>query len=302
VETEILTNRLAENRESGLTQQLQGLTIFRDKGKLKSLLTCSILVHSSSEPTLTLDDFVIGHKISNKSSACPSNNIGMISTLENPQVALQLVFSNEFFECFKPFIEDFHGVKRPMQVVAADLLRFSVETTLRKFFTMVRSVRGSSLPDQLSLKTPKHCLDYFKSLFAKLSVSLSHFPTMQQHEAYFRFRLARRNEMEGPSKTAGKAAKVVTPTVTFQISDKGKSSGAPPSSSKPCAGFLGGLLGAVNKNGRPYRCNYGSGCSFQHVTPVGKTDDQLTAFEDAMSPVARVDLRKAMKGRALKKV
>ena len=164
-----------------------------------------------------MDDFVIGHKNSNKSSACPSNNIGMISTLWNPQVALQVVFSNEFLECFKPFIEDLHGVKRPMQVVAADLLRFSVETTLRKFFRMVRSVRGSSLPDQVSLKTPKLCFDYLKSLFAKLSVSLSHFPTMQQHEAYFRFRLARRNEMEAPSKTADKAPKVVTPTATFRF-------------------------------------------------------------------------------------
>jgi hypothetical protein len=252
-----------------LISRIQGLTIFRDKGKLKSLLTGSVLVDISSEPTLTLDDFVIGHKISNKPSPCPSNNIGMISTLENLQVALQVVFSNEFLECFKLFIEDLHGVKRPLQVVAADLLRFSVETTLRKFFRMVRSVRGSSLPDQLSLKTPKLCVDYLKSLFAKLSVSLSHFPTMQQHEAYFRFRLARRNEMEAPTKSADKEAKVVTPTVTFQLADKG----APPSSTKPCAGFLGGLLGAVNKEGRPYRCNYGSSCSFQHVTPVGRTDE-----------------------------
>ena len=285
-----------------LISRIQGLTIFRDKGKLKSLLTGSVLVDSSSEPTLTLDDFVISHKISNKSSPCPSNNIGMISTLENLQVALQVVFSNEFLECFKLFIEDLHGVKRPLQVVAADLLRFSVETTLRKFFRMVRSVRGSSLPDQLSLKTPKLCVDYLKSLFAKMSVSLSHFPTMQQHEAYFRFRLARRNEMEAPTKPADKAAKVVTPSVTFQLADKGKSLGAPPSSTKPCAGFLGSLLGAVNKEGRPYRCNYGSSCSFQHVTPVGRTDEQLTVFVDAMSPVARADLRKAIKGRGLKKV
>ena len=285
-----------------LISRIQGLSIFRDKSKMKSLLTGSVLVDSSAEPTLTLEDFVIGSKISNKSSACPSNNVGMISMLENLQVALQVVFSDEFLECFKPFIEDLHGVKRPMQLVAADLLRFSVETTLRKFFRIVRSVRGSSLPDLLSLKTPKLCVEYLKSLFAKLSVSLSHFPTMQQHEAYFRFRLSRRSEPETPTKSADRVAKVVTPTVTFQIAEKGRSQGAPPQSPKTCAGYMGGLLGAVNKDGRPYMCKYGSGCSFQHVSPAGKSDDKLMQFLDTMSPIARTDLRKAIRGKALKKV
>jgi hypothetical protein len=90
------------------------------------------------------------------------------------------------------FVDKLHGVCRPMFLVAADLLRYSVETALRKFFRMVFSVKGSSLPDQLSLKTPSLCLSYLKSLFVKIAVSLSHFSTMQQHDSYFRFRRERR--------------------------------------------------------------------------------------------------------------
>jgi hypothetical protein len=90
-------------------------------------------------------------------------------------------FSDEFTDCFEDFIGKLHGVPRPMFLVPADLLRFSVEMALRKFFRMVRSVKGSSLPDQLSLKTPALCVDYLKTLFAKIAVSQSDFLTMQRH-------------------------------------------------------------------------------------------------------------------------
>jgi hypothetical protein len=40
------------------------------------------------EPTLTLEDFVTRPQISKKSTACPSNNIGMVSALKNLQLIL----------------------------------------------------------------------------------------------------------------------------------------------------------------------------------------------------------------------
>jgi hypothetical protein len=55
-----------------------GLTVFRDKVKLKLLLTGSVLLDNTTEPSISLDDFVTSTKISNKSTACPSNNIGMV--------------------------------------------------------------------------------------------------------------------------------------------------------------------------------------------------------------------------------
>jgi hypothetical protein len=158
------------------------------------------LIETSTEPTLTLEDFVTSPKISNKSTACPSNNIGMVSVLENLQLVLQVIFSDEFTECFQGFIDKLHGVSRPMFLDPADLLRYLIEMALRIFFRMVRSVKGSSLPDQLSLRTPGLCVAHLKSLFEKIADSQSHFPTMQQHDSYFRFRRERRNEIETPSK------------------------------------------------------------------------------------------------------
>jgi hypothetical protein len=89
-----------------LISRIHGLTVFRDKTKLELLLTGSVFLDSSTELSLTLEDFVTSPKISNKSSACSSNNVGMVAVLENLQMVLQIVFSHEFTECFKSFIEN----------------------------------------------------------------------------------------------------------------------------------------------------------------------------------------------------
>lgn len=285
-----------------LISRMQVLTVFRDKTKLKLLLTGTVLIETSTEPSLTLEDFVTSQKISNKSSACPSNNIGMVSVLENLQLVLQVVFSDDFTECFREFIDKLHGVSRPMFLVPADLLRYSVEMALRKFFRMVRSVKGPSLPDQLSLRTPGLCVAHLKSLFGKIADNLSHFPTMQQHDSYFRFRRERRNEMDTPSRAGEKAAKVVTPTVKFDIVEKERQPTAPPLSTKPCSGYLGGLLGAKNKKGLLYKCDWGANCSYRHIAPEGKSTEKLLEYIASMSPTARVDLRRAIKGTSATKV
>jgi hypothetical protein len=222
-----------------------------------------------------------------------------VSVLENLQLVLQVIFSDEFTECFRGFIDKLHGVSRSMFLVPADLLRCSIEMALRKFFRMIRSVKGSSLPDHLSLRTPGLCVAHLKSLFEKIAESLSHFPTMQQHDSYFRFRRERRNEVETPSKSVEKAAKAVTPTVKFDILEKERQPSAPPPSTKPCAGYMGGLLGAKNKNGRR---DWGAKCSYRHVSPAGKLEEKLLEYAESMSPTARVDLRRAIKGTSATKV
>ena len=189
-----------------------------------------------------------------------------------------------------------------MFLVPVDLLRYSVEMALRKFFRMVCSVKGSSHPDQISLRTPGLCVAHLKSLFEKIADSLSHFPTMQQHDSYFRFRQERRNETETPSKSVEKAAKAVTPTVKFDILEKERQPTAPPPSTKPCAGYIGGLLEAKNQNGRPCECDWGAKCSYRHVSPDGKSEEKLLEYVESMSPTARVDLRGAIKGTSATKV
>jgi hypothetical protein len=281
-----------------LISRMQGLTVFRDKVKLKLLLTGSVLLDNTTEPSISLDDFVTSTRISNKSTACLSNNIGMVGALEKFQMVLQVIFSSEFSECFKDFIDNLHGVVRTMYLVPADLLRYSVEMALRKFFRIVRSVKGSSLQVGLSLKNPTLCADHLKTLFANVSASLSDFPTMQRHDSYYRFRSAKRGELEAPSKPTEKAIRAVTPTVKFDVDDKGRSPNAPPPSTKPCSGHMGGLLKAVKKDGRQYKCDFGSRCSYLHVSPVGKSDEKLFEYVESMSPVARADLGKAIRGAA----
>ena len=80
----------------GLISRVQRLRIFHDKEKLKLLLTGSVLIECTTDPTLSLQDFVIDEKISNKTTACPSNNIGIIQTIKNFQTVMQIVFSDHF--------------------------------------------------------------------------------------------------------------------------------------------------------------------------------------------------------------
>ena len=118
---------------------------------------------------------------------------------------------------------------------------------------------------------------------------------MKQHDSYFRFRRERRNEIDTP-KSVDKAAKAVTPTMNFDILEKERQPSAPPPWAKPCAGCMGGLLGAKNTNGRPYKCDWGAKCSYRHVSPAGKSEEKLMEYVESMSPAARVDLRRAIKG------
>jgi hypothetical protein len=76
----------------GIISRVGSLLIFFKKEKLRALLTSSVLVESSSEPSLTLEDFVTskGEKVCNTSTACPNNNVGMIQVLKNLQTVLQI--------------------------------------------------------------------------------------------------------------------------------------------------------------------------------------------------------------------
>ena len=130
------------------------LALVRDKEKMKLFLTGLVLLDFTADPTLSLDDFVLTEKISNKAEACPSNKVGLVAALKNFQISMHIVFSDAFETCLDVFIDNLEGVLRPMELVAADFLRHSIEMTLRNFFRTVRSVKGTALADQ-SLRTPE---------------------------------------------------------------------------------------------------------------------------------------------------
>ena len=269
----------------GLISRVQKLRIFHEKEKMKLLLTGSVLVECTTDPTLTLQDFATDEKISNKVTACPSNNVGIIHAIKNFQTVMQIIFSDAFANCLCIFIDKLEGVSRPMEVVAADFLRYSVELTLRKFFRVVRSVKSTALPDY-SLQNPVQCATFLTVLFGKLLVDLSDPSTMMRQEAYYRFRLARRSEI----------AATVTPL-------KSKPRGEKPTQElkaaplKPCSGHLGLQLSAVRKDGCPYSCAHGKDCTYRHVTVSGKSDQKLIDLIASMPPTIRDDLRKAIANR-----
>jgi hypothetical protein len=121
----------------GLLTRVQRLQIFFKTEKLKLLLTGCVLLEGSAEPTLTLEDFITTEKISARSIPCPNNNTGLISMLKNFQLVMQIVFSEAFESCLNVFIDHLEGALRPLDLVAADLLRHSVELTLRMVFRTI---------------------------------------------------------------------------------------------------------------------------------------------------------------------
>jgi hypothetical protein len=82
----------------------------------------------------------------------------MVGALKNMQMVLQIVFSDAFENCLEAFIDNMEGVYRPMELVAADILKHMVKITIRRFFRVVRLVRTSST--QQSLATPQICSDF----------------------------------------------------------------------------------------------------------------------------------------------
>jgi hypothetical protein len=93
-------------------------------------------------------------------------------------------------------------------------------------------------------------------------------------------------QIEALSKPVERVAKAAMSTIKFQVKEKESIPSAPPPSTKPCSGYMGGLLGATKKDGRPYKCDWGSKCSYRHVSPAGKSEEKLLEFADSMSPTA----------------
>ena len=90
--------------------RVQRLCIFRDKAKLKLLLTGSVLIEGAEEPSLTLVDFVTGEAISNKTTACPNQNRGLVGAMKNFQMCLHILLAAAFENALEVFLNNLEGV------------------------------------------------------------------------------------------------------------------------------------------------------------------------------------------------
>ena len=203
----------------------------------------------------------------------------MVGVLKNIQMTLQVYLSSEFEGCFNPFIALLEGVTRPMELVAADFLKYSVEENLRKFFRIVSSERASTTSDEAPLTNPGECAAYLSNLFDELADDLGDHRHRAIEEEYFRMRLVREARIiQKSSSTPSKVAerKMESPQ-------------------QPCALHLGKQLKALFPDGRPYKCGYGKKCKFDHVGKVGKTPSELLELFSRLPSAAQEDLRKKIK-------
>jgi hypothetical protein len=92
----------------------------------------SELKQGTATSTLSLEDFVTGVKIASKPTTFSNNNSGLVSALKNLQTMMQIVFSDAYGKCLDVFIEKLEGAMRPIELVPSDLLKHSIELTLRK--------------------------------------------------------------------------------------------------------------------------------------------------------------------------
>jgi hypothetical protein len=270
----------AEDRHSafiscGLISRVHRLPSFTKTEKLKLLLVGSVLKQGSAD-TLLLEDFVTTEKITSKPTTCPNNSAGLVAALKNLQTMLQIVFSDSYAKCFDIFIETLEGAVRPMELLPSDLLKHSVELTLRKAFRIIRSVKSASLPG-LDVESPESCSRFVTDSFGKTSDDLSDHATMSKQNLFYRVKLARnqetssglRAEAETQPKMEKMPAKLSVKFVEPKVEDK------PAGATKVCSGHLGKQLVATRKDGRPYICAYGKDCTFVHMSIAGKSDQKL---------------------------
>ena len=158
-------------------------------------------------------------------------------------------------------------------------------------------MRGSDLQAGLSLKTPELGATFLTGLFDKLAVDLSDYPVMVMRDAYFRLR-SRPTASSAPEKALakkeGSGAKAERPAAAAVTPPADKKE----PSSRPCVGNLGSLLGAVNKDGRPYSCKFGGDCAFDHMTLAGKSKQRLLDIVGSLTATPRADLTRAVMSRS----
>jgi hypothetical protein len=289
----------AEDRHSafiscGLISRIHRLQFFTKIGKLKLFMVGSVL-KLGTNGILSLEDFITTERITSKPTTCPNNNAGLVAVLKNIQTVLQIVFSDAFEKCFDPFIEKLEGAVIPMELVPSDLLKHSVELTLRKVFRVVRSVKSASMP-LLDLEGPEKCANFFTDSFEKTSSDLSDHAVMAKQDLFYRVKTARQSETPAGAKIEAAVAPRTErsqgkPVVSFAEPNSGDGvAGA----TKVCSGHLGKQLAAVRKDGRPYTCGFGKDCTFVHMSIAGKSDRKLLEAAAAMPAPMRQDIARAI--------
>ena len=226
--------------------------------------------------------------------AMPIQQRGLGGGVEERAISDASLLLHFFRKALEFFIDKLEGASRPMELVASDFLKHSVQHNLQRFFREVSTMRGSDVQDSVSFKSPELCAAYLTSLFDRLAEDLSDHPMMVRRDAHFRLRSVRPTVSFLSEKTPAKKE------VVSGKEEKSAASAVTPADvkkenhSRICTGHLGQLLEAVDKDGRPYKCKFGKDCAFRHVTIEDKSRQRLLDIVASFTAIPRADLRRAV--------
>ena len=261
----------------GLYDRVYKLQLFTDPGRLKLFLTGNVLTEEI--PTLSLADFVGSQPLLEGEFICPKQNAPLVATLQNLQIVLQVLLSNDFEDSLEPFIAHLQGKLRPLELVKSNLLRFTVEAVLRKFFNVISTIRTPKLTTGFEVRTSAECAVYLRKLFDDLKETLADHQSRGIEESYFH-----------------RAVGLNITSVNVAISDpKLDLPGKKKVSGRPCSGFLGEQLKAKLTDGSLYKCLYGTECTFRHVSVKGKSEKDILELLAQLPSSAQADLRRVVK-------
>ena len=265
----------------GIYDRVYNLKLFTDPVKLKLFLTGNVLTEDNA--TITLSDFVGKQMLTVGDIICAENNAPMVIVLQNIQIVLRVLLSNEFSEVMETFINDLQGTLRPLELVKANLLTYTVEGVIRKFFKVVRSERTGSSPVIIKVKNPNECATYLQSLFHQLKDKLADHQTRGVEESYYNLRA-------GQNVSISRATFSITATSIKQEPGIKKKQ-----SSRPCTGFTGGQVKVKSKDGSPYKCAHGKVRTFRHVNLKDLSEEEVSELVAKLPDIAQADCRKALK-------
>jgi hypothetical protein len=275
----------------GLISRVHRLAFFTKTEKLKLFLVGSVLKQGSSD-TLALEDFVTGEKITSKPTACPSNNSGLFSALRNFQKMMPIVFSDFYEKCLDPFIKKLEGAVRPMELVPSDLLKHSVELTLRNVFRIIRSVKSATMPET-NVEGPENCARFIMEAFKKTANDLSDHAIMSKQDLFYRVKLSRHTEGSGVSR----AEATIPPKVEKGVAKPSVKYAEQKAEEKPVGATKRSVRDIWANNWQQYTCGFGKDCTFTHMSVAGKSDQKLLEVAATMPPPMRQDIIRANNAR-----
>jgi hypothetical protein len=238
---------------------LHGTAIAGSVSTLEKFLTGDF-----GEGELSLDSFCAGSRLSTAAHPCTLQNGPLVSAIEAPGVALEVLFSPHFAGVCDDLIEALRGHVRPLRLTDSGFLVHTIERVIIVFFRTV-SKEDRALAFPLSdITCPAGCAALLKAMLEKTVQELADVAKATVLEKQYTVKVALKK---------GRSAALV-PVVKDPEAGKAEV--------RLCGSHLGQLLGAVKKNGALIKCLKGGSCKIKHGKLGDITKEAASSFVATM--------------------